>query len=245
MSHGWIKVHRSLMDHWVGQMEPYCAIAAWVDLLILANHKNKKVYINSHLFEVQRGQILTSIVKLSTRWNRGRKWISKLLNNFEKDAMIQQKRDNRFTLITICNYDRFQSKAVEEGTAEGTAEGQQNAHKQEDKERKEVKKKDLCRVGKKPPTSTNPIFIEQAKDLVKFFNKLTGRELRMVPVNLKPIIARLKEGVSEQQCRTLIARMHTEWENDPYMFKYLRPSTLFRPVNFENYLALCNLDKLE
>jgi len=136
---GWIKVHRSLLDHWIFEQEPLSTLGAWIDLLLMVNYKPGKFCIGNKLIDVQRGSTITSIVKLASRWRRGRKWVSRFLDNLEKDEIISQKRDNRFTVITICNYSKFQREIEEDddnrdstrttrGTAEGTTPGQQTTH---------------------------------------------------------------------------------------------------------------------
>lgn len=140
---GWIKIHRTLSDHWVFDQEPLSTFGAWIDLLLMANYNDNEVCIKNNLIPVQRGSTLTSMVKLSARWKRGRKWVSRFLNNLEKSKMITQKRDNRFTLITICNYNRFQSELEELGQQrEQHMDSRGNTIK---KERKKEIKKELKR----------------------------------------------------------------------------------------------------
>lgn len=81
--------------------------------------------------------------------------------------------------------------------------------------------------------------IEQANEVLRFLNEKTGRHYRAVDANLKPIVARLKSGVTVQDCKTLIMRKWNDWHADEKMEKYLRPKTLFAAANFENYLGEC------
>lgn len=70
MSCGWIKLHRKLQDCWIWQEnEPFDKRSAWVDLLLSANHSDKKILFNGELIIVKRGQVLTSIRKLSAKWS--------------------------------------------------------------------------------------------------------------------------------------------------------------------------------
>lgn len=79
----------------------------------------------------------------------------------------------------------------------------------------------------------------EALEVLQFLNETTGRKYRAVEATLKPIICRLKSGVTVQDCRTMIVRKWRDWHQDEKMEKYLRPATLFRASNFENYLAEC------
>jgi len=80
-------------------------------------------------------------------------------------------------------------------------------------------------------------FRETAKRILTFLTQITKRNYRIIEPNLKPIIARLRTGVTEKQCEQVIGYMYNKWRGDPEKAQYLRPSTLFRPTNFENYLA--------
>ena len=73
--------------------------------------------------------------------------------------------------------------------------------------------------------------------LLEFLNEKAGRRHRTVPATLEPIMARLREGATEQECRSVIARKVRDWNGDPRMVKYLRPETLFNRTKFESYLG--------
>lgn len=151
---GWIKLYRSIWDNWVySDPEDF---RAWVDLLLMANHEDKEIKVNGVLYPVSRGQKLTSIVKLSKRWNWSRKRVIHFLNNLQDANMIYYKSDTRSgTLITIVNYGVYQgngtAEVATEVTADGTAEVttevateeqqrlQQRLHKQESKKVKTYK----------------------------------------------------------------------------------------------------------
>lgn len=78
---------------------------------------------------------------------------------------------------------------------------------------------------------------DAAKRLLAFLNEKTGKSFRPVDTHLVLIEARLKDGATEANCRGVIARKCAEWQDDPKTRAWLRPSTLFRASNFENYLG--------
>lgn len=80
-------------------------------------------------------------------------------------------------------------------------------------------------------------FRAQAREILHFLNEKTGRTFRDEPVNLDLIEARLKSGATLANCRGVIARKVREWQGNPDMAKYLRPSTLFNRTKFEQYLG--------
>lgn len=108
---GWISLHRQLQEHWLWKSkEPFDKRSAWIDLLLTVNHQKEKVEFDKGLIEVERGQRITSLEKLSKRWRWSRHKVSDYLNQLEQDGMLVQVRDNKKTLISIENYDKYQSQ---------------------------------------------------------------------------------------------------------------------------------------
>lgn len=107
---GWIKLYRQLQDCPIWYGERFSKGQAWVDLLMLANHSDKKIMFNGEFITVQRGQYMTSMVKLSEKWKWNRKTVSSFLKLLENDNMITKVADNTKTLITIVNYGIYQSE---------------------------------------------------------------------------------------------------------------------------------------
>lgn len=75
------------------------------------------------------------------------------------------------------------------------------------------------------------IYSEDAKEIINFLRKITGRNYQPNPPTIKLIAQRLKEGVTPLQCRKVILKKFDEWGHDKVMEKYLRPSTLFNKTN--------------
>ena len=108
MGAGWIKLHRQLQECPMWYEERFSKGQAWVDLLLMANHSDKKILFNGDFIIVKRGQYLTSMVKLAEKWKWDRKTVSKYLKLLEKDKMITLEVDKQKTLITIDNYRVYQ-----------------------------------------------------------------------------------------------------------------------------------------
>ena len=109
MSSGWIKLYRRLQDCWIWlDKEPFDKRSAWVDLILTANHSDKKILFNGELITVKRGQILTSVRKLSAKWKWSVNKVYRFLKLLESDEMLQKESDKDRTLLTIVNYSIFQ-----------------------------------------------------------------------------------------------------------------------------------------
>jgi len=74
-----------------------------------------------------------------------------------------------------------------------------------------------------------------ADRVIQELNKQAGKNFQLIDTNRKWVIARLKQGATEADCRLVISRQTAEWQFDR-MSKYLRPKTLFAPDNFQSYL---------
>lgn len=74
-------------------------------------------------------------------------------------------------------------------------------------------------------------------EIIDYLNKKTGK--RYSPksaANQKLINGRMSEGRTLEDFKHVIDVKVDEWLNNEEMQQYLRPATLFRPTNFENYL---------
>lgn len=132
MSSGWIKLYRQLQDCWIWlDKEPFDKRSAWVDLLLTANHSDKKILFNGELITVKRGQILTSVRKLSAKWKWSVNKVYRFLKLLESDEMLQKESDKDRTLLTIVNYSIFQCCEYTNGNSNGNINGNTNEHTSE------------------------------------------------------------------------------------------------------------------
>lgn len=83
------------------------------------------------------------------------------------------------------------------------------------------------------PTSQTHVDVE----ILEFLNKCSGYKYKAVETNLRLIRQRLKD-YSKEELMSMIEYKCNEWGSDKNMSKYLRPATLFRPLNCESYVAL-------
>ncbi|MNR93679.1 hypothetical protein D3C72_247370 [compost metagenome] len=147
---GWIKLHRKVQDHWIYQEKrKFSRYEAWLDMIMMANHKANKFLHGNELVEVERGQFITSELKLMDRWDWGKNKLRLYLDLLEKDGMIIKKTDRKRTAITICNYGVYHDFETENGPQadhERTDSGPSadtNKNVKKDKNEKNDKKKDI------------------------------------------------------------------------------------------------------
>ena len=126
---GWVAIHRSIRDHWLYQEKRvFSKYEAWLDLVMDANHKRNKFVFDGNLVEVARGQKITSIRQLSERWRWSRTKVTDFLTLLEKDGMLIRKSDSKKTVITIVNYDFYQSQENKESHSNDTEKPQKSTN---------------------------------------------------------------------------------------------------------------------
>lgn len=108
MECGWISIHRKIKDHWVWNEKPFSKGQAWIDILLMANHADKKILLGNELIEVKRGSFITSEKKLMENWGWGKEKVRKFLQVLQDDGMIEKKSDHKKTTINVVNYGFFQ-----------------------------------------------------------------------------------------------------------------------------------------
>lgn len=135
MNSGWIKLHRK-MTEWEWYTD-HNTFILFMHLLLTVNYEDKKW----RGVDVKRGQILTGRLKLSEETGLSEKAIRTALNKLKTTGEIVIKTASKYSVITICNYDKYQSQDSDDGPAErpayGPTKGQQRATTKEvKKERK-------------------------------------------------------------------------------------------------------------
>lgn len=111
---GWISLHRSIENHWTfKENRKFSKFEAWIDILLMVNHKDKKIVLGNELVFVKRGQKITSIRKLCERWSWSNNKVKNFLKLLEEDGMLIAKSDAKKTLLTVVNYDIYQHEDLE------------------------------------------------------------------------------------------------------------------------------------
>lgn len=142
MTDGWIKLYRQIQDNPLWTSEPFTRGQAWVDLLVLANHKKGFLRVRGQLVEVERGQVGWSQVKLAKRWSWSRGKIIRFLNELETKQQIEQQKNNITSVISIVNFEYYQGGGTANETADSTTDGQQtDSRRYTNKNEKNNKKK--------------------------------------------------------------------------------------------------------
>lgn len=150
---GWMKVYRSLTDHWLWQDKPFSKGQAWIDLLLLVNHTSKKTLIDGTLQEIERGQTITSVRKLCDRWGWSNTKVNRFLKMLETDGMVNVKSDSKKTVINIVNYSGYQDSENEKTTVKRQQDVTETSLKHTNKNEKNEKNEKKCSRARFVPPS--------------------------------------------------------------------------------------------
>ena len=121
---GFIALWRKTREHWLwNNARPRTKFEAWVDLLWLASHKKHKKLVGEELVILETGQRDLSVRFLMKRWKWNSRKVQKFLNLLEKDGMISTDVGTGQTIVTICNYETYQTDWRKVGTQVGTQVG--------------------------------------------------------------------------------------------------------------------------
>lgn len=112
---GFIGVHRKLMQNAVWTDPNYLKL--WMYCMFKASHKPHEQLVGNQKVQLEKGQFVTGREALAIDMNKGVKPKQRLndltwfryLKNLEKWEMLNIKSNNKFSLVTVANYEFYQS----------------------------------------------------------------------------------------------------------------------------------------
>jgi len=139
---GWIKLHRKFMT-WEWYTDDHM-VRLFVHLLLEANHKPQRW----RGILIERGQLVTGRFKLSENTGISEQSIRTCLNRLKSTSEITIKSTSKYSIITICNYNKYNLATTEinqqinqQSNQQLTSNQPATNHKQELKNDKNEKKK--------------------------------------------------------------------------------------------------------
>jgi hypothetical protein len=161
---GWIKVHRSLLDH-PRKRDPDW-VALWVHLMLSATHKDIRRTFDDHEIVIRPGQLITSRKSLSFESGVNESKVERVLGWMTSEHLIEQQSDRRSRLITItCWHDCQGDEQLFDGdrtafeqrsnSVRTASESNSDTHKKEEEEgiSKKKNKEGKNEEGGGPPAS--------------------------------------------------------------------------------------------
>jgi len=263
MHRGFFLIWRKIEDSGLYQDANTLALFLW--LIHHARISQGFVFIGRTQIALERGQIITGRRKLSVNLGQSEKQIRRGIETLKKGQQIDIKWTNKYSLITVLNYDSYQNIPKEKGQQKGQqianggpSEGHQRAIKgpqsihenHENHETMEREKEYVAPAGAPGGSQGNgkPLKPDQEipyEAILKDLSEVSGKSYRAsTPSHRHMIAARWKEGFRLPDFLQVHRNMKGAVEDgswscgDPNkdMSFYLRPATLYKPSGFEGYL---------
>ena len=140
---GWIKLHRSIKEHWLyTEKRKFSKFEAWNDILLNVNFSPAKTIIKGKIINVNRGESILSLDSWANRWKWNKSSVKRFFELLKKDGMIELKSETVTTRLTVCKYDTYQSKENDIETQVKRTRNASETHTkpiEEEKEEKEEK----------------------------------------------------------------------------------------------------------
>lgn len=112
MHRGYIKIWRKTLDSPIFS-NPHCLILS-IYLLIKANYKETRFIFNKQEITINRGQCIVGRKALSIETGLSEQVIRSTLTILKNTQFLTIQATNRFSIITICNYETYQSNENED-----------------------------------------------------------------------------------------------------------------------------------
>lgn len=234
----YVGIDRGIVDHWIYQDAEYFKV--WFEMLYRARYSSEpsKELIDGEIVNVGYGEFIYGRKSWSERLKVSEQRLRTLIKTLKSDNMIEVISEHRkCTLYKIKNYAKFNHQSNQQEsfmyqgisgidnhqsnqqpTSKQPSPNHQSTTKEESKERNKANKEDIYIV-------------------VQYLNKKAGKKYSPESrETMKHINARIREGFTIDDFKTVIDNKVRDWLHDPKMRSYLRPTTLFSPSKFEGYL---------
>lgn len=107
---GFIAVDRGIFDHPLfEEKHEFSRREAWLWLLTEAEWKPRVKMAGSTKIGLERGQLAHSVRFMADAWGWHKSKVERFLGRLKTETMIETLTETGITVVTICNYDRYQS----------------------------------------------------------------------------------------------------------------------------------------
>lgn len=108
MDNGWIKLYRCLLDNPI-VCKDGDYLSVWVFLLLNAAHTEHDVTFAGKRYTLKSGELTTGRKVISSQLHMSESKVQRILKTFENEHQIEQRTDRQCRLISIVNWDEYQS----------------------------------------------------------------------------------------------------------------------------------------
>src|ERR1700730_18181059 len=118
---GYFAVDRGFWVHPLFAREKFSEREAWIWLISAAAWEPRRARIGRASFDLDRGQLVAALRFLAEKWRWSEPRVRRFLKRLTDDAAVLVLATREATLITICNYDKYQSSRRTDDVASDAA----------------------------------------------------------------------------------------------------------------------------
>jgi hypothetical protein len=115
---GFVVIYRELWDH--PSFRNFSEAAAFAWMVSCASWKGGRIRYKDQVINLKRGQIAISVRDLAKRMNVTKDVCGRFLKRLKSETMIETLNETGITIITICNYSKYQDLRDSTATASET-----------------------------------------------------------------------------------------------------------------------------
>lgn len=166
---GYIKLYRKLIDSPVFENEKLLKI--WIWCLCRANHTDTEAIVGLQKIILKKGQFAYGLLKASAELGIPKSTLDRNLRALETFEMIKIKTGNKFSVITVENWGKYQDFHEESGKQTGNK--QETSGKQMGTDKNEKNDKEIY---SDVPAELSEAFMEWVKMRTKIKKPITTKQ---------------------------------------------------------------------
>ncbi len=215
---GWIKLHRKLLDNPI--FDNPNLLRVWMWCLLKASHDNYKQMVGLQVIDLEPGQFVTGRFKGSDELKINPSTFYKYLKTLERLQMIRLSSNNKMTIVSIENWERYQTKDSQEYQQNNnkiTTKEQQNNTNKNGKNIKNIYSAFFEEVWKMYPNKKGKGQVSDTKK--KEIHKLGDEFKRCIERYIKDVECRRNSGFQElkfQNGSTFFNSGYVDYLDDNY-----------------------------
>ena len=238
MAERFIKLYSKMLDwEWYDDINT-CRL--FIHCLLKANWQSTKW----HGIEIKEGQFVTSLTTLAEETHLSVRQVRVALKHLKMTGEVTSKGQSKYSVITVNSWNEYQGsdkQGDKQVTSKRQASDKQVTTDIEDIEESEYKNINNninnYIVGKSPEEDFQNSNHDAVVEIIDYLNSVLGtRYTAKSKSSVQKINARLAEGHTVDDFKTVIDKKNKQWADNPEMAPYLRPETLFAASHFESYL---------
>ena len=258
LSGGFVKIYRSLLNwEWYTDINTK---SLFIHCLLKVNHKDN----NYRGTLIKAGSFATSYDDLAREIGLTQRKVRTALNKLKKTNELTVQTTNKGTIITVLKWEDYQDIVLvtdkqndkqldnRKTNKRQTSDKQTTTNNNDKNDNNEKNDNNInTYVEQNDSEMVEEIFNESVKEkydiksVIDYLNDKAEKKFGNVNSNAEHIRARYKEGYTFDDFKKVIDLKVSQWKGNTWKNKsgktvvgddYLRPSTLFSPKNFQNYL---------